>query len=195
MPVFQSFMTKVNCRIRRSRAVPPLQEVRQQLHATLFTRHKVHFHALLLENQAWFCAQDLGRLMGEYLDERMLRKLDADQRQTMFVHAHGASEERVMVSESGVYALLIYHYCPEYRLLREWLTHQVVPALRDARPAKTVERPTLSVLDWPQMSLSMLHWQDEPWIRLRDMPFVLADGPSSRRESWWRKVSRVLRVA
>ena len=160
---------------------------------TLFTRHNIYLHALLVENQAWFCAHDLGRLMGKFLDERMSRKLDADQRQMMFVYAHGAAEERLMVSESGVYALLVYHYCPEYRLLREWLTHQVVPALRDAQPSRAVERPTLSVLDWPQMSLSMLHWQDEPWIRLRDMPCVLADGPFNRRESWWRKASRVLR--
>lgn len=160
---------------------------------TLFTRHNIYLHALLVENQAWFCAHDLGRLMGKFLDERMSRKLDADQRQMMFVYAHGAAEERLMVSESGVYALLVYHYCPEYRLLREWLTHQVVPALRDARPSRAVERPTLSVLDWPQMSLSMLHWQDEPWIRLRDMPCVLADGPFNRREPWWRKASKVLR--
>ena len=165
----------------------------EALISTLFTRHNIYLHALLVENQAWFCAHDLGRLMGKFLDERMSRKLDADQRQMMFVYAHGAAEERLMVSESGVYALLVYHYCPEYRLLREWLTHQVVPALRDARPSRAVERPTLSVLDWPQMSLSMLHWQDEPWIRLRDMPCVLADGPFNRRESWWRKASRVLR--
>ena len=161
--------------------------------STLFIRHNIYLHALLVENQAWFCAHDLGRLMGKYLDERMSRKLDADQRQMMFVYAHGTAEERLMVSESGVYALLVYHYCPEYRLLREWLTHQVVPALRDARPSRAVERPTLSMLDWPQMSLSMLHWQDEPWIRLRDMPCVLADGPFNRRESWWRKASKVLR--
>lgn len=165
----------------------------EPLISTLFTRHNIYLHALLVENQAWFCAHDLGRLMGKYLAERMSRKLDADQRQMMFVYAHGAAEERLMVSESGVYALLVYHYCPEYRLLREWLTHQVVPALRDARPSRAVERPTLSVLDWPQMSLSMLHWQDEPWIRLRDMPCVLADGPFNRRESWWRKASRMLR--
>ena len=165
----------------------------EPLISTLFTRHNIYLHALLVENQAWFCAHDLGRLMGKFLDERMSRKLDADQRQMMFVYAHGAAEERLMVSESGVYALLVYHYCPEYRLLREWLTHQVVPALRDARPSRAVERPTLSMLDWPQMSLSMLHWQDEPWIRLRDMPCVLADGPFNRRESWWRKASKVLR--
>jgi prophage antirepressor-like protein len=27
-----------------------------------------------------------------------------------------------MLSESGVYALLVYHYVPGNRLLREWLT-------------------------------------------------------------------------
>ncbi|EJM63039.1 prophage antirepressor [Pseudomonas sp. GM49] len=165
----------------------------ESLTPTLFTRHNVHLHALLLENQAWFCAHDLGRLMGKHLDERVTRKLDADQRQLMLVDLYGAAKERLMVSESGMYALLIYHYCPENRLLREWLTHQVVPALRDARPSRMVERPTLSVLDWPQMSLGMLHWQNEPWIRLRDMPCVLADDPFNRRESWWRKASRVMR--
>ena len=165
----------------------------EPLISTLFTRHSIHLHALLLENQAWFCARDLGRFMGMHLDERMLRKLDTDQRQKMFVQAYGGVDECLMVSESGVYALLIYHYCPEYRLLREWLTHQVVPALRDARPSRAVERPTMSVLDWPQMSLCMLHWQDEPWIRLRDMPCVLADDPFNQRGSWWRKASRMLR--
>ncbi len=123
----------------------------------------------------------------------MTRKLDPDQRRMMLVHVHGLTEERLMLSESGVYALLVYHYCPEYRLLREWITHQVVPALRDERCSHKVERPTLSVLDWPKMSLCMLHWQDEPWIRLRDMPAVLVDDPFNQHESWWRKASRVLR--
>lgn len=74
-----------------------------------------------------------------------------------------------MLSESGVYALLVYHYVPGNRLLREWLTHQVVPALRDAEHLGHSDRPLLSLLDWPEMSLSLLHWQDESWIRLRDM--------------------------
>jgi prophage antirepressor-like protein len=87
----------------------------EPLASTLFTRHDIHLHALLFENQAWFCARDIGRLMGKYLDERMSRKLDTDQRRMLLVHAHGVAEERLMLSESGVYALLVYHYCPEYR--------------------------------------------------------------------------------
>ncbi|WP_460164306.1 BRO-N domain-containing protein [Pseudomonas sp. S2_F03] len=175
-----------------SRIFPtPTDYEREPLASTLFTRHDIHLHALLFENQVWFYARDIGRLMGKYLDERMSRKLDADQRRMLLVHAHGAAEERLMLSESGVYALLVYHYCPEYRSLREWLTHQVVPALRDARTVRPVERPTLSVLDWPQMQLSLLHWQNEPWIRLRDMPSILLP---QQPTSWWRKASRLFQL-
>ena len=86
----------------------------------------------------------------------------------------------------------------DFRDFQDWEAIEVAggepifPALRDARPSRA-ERPTMSVLDWPQMSLCMLHWQDEPWIRLRDMPCVLADDPFNQRGSWWRKASRVLR--
>lgn len=48
-----------------------------------FTRHNLHLHTLLVENQAWFSASDLGRLMSKHLDERMTRKLDPDQRRMM----------------------------------------------------------------------------------------------------------------
>ncbi|MHC8357955.1 BRO-N domain-containing protein [Pseudomonas sp. LB3P81] len=157
---------------------------------TRFTRHNLHLHALLLENQPWFCARDLGRLMGFHLSDRVVSKLDEDQRHTLLIDYNGQPEQRLMLSESGAYALLVYHYAPGNRLLREWLTHQVVPALRDAGQSKNSDRPMLSLLDWPEMSLSLLHWQDEGWIRLRDMPYVLL-GRTRRRvpavKPWWRK--------
>ncbi|MEX5560141.1 Bro-N domain-containing protein [Pseudomonas rhodesiae] len=165
--------------------------------AVVFTRHHLPLHALLLENQPWFCARDLGRLMGYCLDERTTRKLDADQRQYLKLLFHGQPEELLMISESGAYALLVYHYAPENRLLRSWLTHEVVPTLRDELQPRTVERPLLSMLDWPEMSLNLLHWQDEGWIRLRDMPYLLINR-TYRKESaktpWWRKVTQPFRM-
>ena len=160
---------------------------------TVFTRHNLHLHALLLENQPWFCARDLGRLMGFHLSDRVVSKLDEDQRHTLLVDYNGQSEKRLMLSESGAYALLVYHYAPGNRLLREWLTHQVVPALRDAGQSKNTDRPMLSLLDWPEMSLSLLHWQDEGWIRLRDMPYWLHDQTqrqATEAKPWWRKVAK-----
>lgn len=151
-------------------------------------------HALLLENQPWFCARDLGRLMGRYLAERMVSKLDEDQRQTLEICHHGQPENMLMLSESGVYALLVYHYSPGHRLLREWLTHQVVPTLRDKHQPRSTDRPMLSLLDWPEMSLSLLHWQDEGWIRLRDMPYLLLNRTRRRappRKTWFQKMAEL----
>lgn len=161
----------------------------------VFTRHKLHLHALLLENQPWFSARDLGRLIRLYIDERTLRKLDPDQSQTARILIHGSVENTKLISESGVYALLVYHYCPEYRNLREWLTHDVVPALRDAEQPASTERPVLSLLNWPQMSLSLLHWNNQPWIRLQDVPHVLPERKApipTINTPWWRRASQVL---
>ena len=160
----------------------------------IFTRHKLHLHALLLENQPWFCARDLGRLLRLYIEERTVRKLDPDQHQTARMLIHGTLENTLLISESGVYALLVYHYCPEYRGLREWLTHDVVPALRDAQQPTSTERPILSLLNWPEMSLSLLHWNNQPWIRLQDVPLMMTEREQARHPvgSWWKRASRVL---
>lgn len=161
---------------------------------TVFTRQNLQMHALLLENQPWFCARDLGRLMGLYLHERMVSKLDEDQRQTLEICYHGQPENMLMISESGIYALLVYHYSPGHRLLREWLTHQVVPTLRDKHQPRSRDRPMLSLLDWPEMSLSLLHWQDEGWIRLRDMPYLLLNRTRRRApksKTWFQKMAEL----
>ncbi len=163
----------------------------------VFTRQNLSLHTLLLENQPWFCARDLGRLMGWFLDERTTRKLDEDQRRTIKLLFHGQPEEMLMISESGAYALLVYHYTPGNRLLRSWLTHEVVPTLRDEWQPQTAERPMLSMLDWPEMSLNLLHWQDEGWIRLRDMPYLLVNRTyrkESARLPWWRKLIQPFRT-
>ena len=163
----------------------------------VFTRHKLYLHALLLQNQPWFSARDLGRLLRLYLDERAIRKLDPDQRQTARMLIHGVIEDTLLISESGIYALLVYHYCPEYRALREWLTHDVVPALRDAAQPTSSERPMLSLLNWPEMSLSLLHWNNQPWIRLQDVPHLLPSAVHTQRPvsvPWWKKASRALHL-
>jgi hypothetical protein len=45
------------------------------------------------------------------------------------------------------------------------------------------------------MSLSLLHWNNQPWIRLQDVPQLLADREQATRPavgSWWKRASRML---
>lgn len=96
----------------------------------IFVRHRLQLRAVWQGDQLWCCARDLGRLMGCHVGPKGLRKLDADQHQALPIRSYGAVQNTLMLSESGAYALLLYHYHPENRNLRQWLTHEVVPAMR-----------------------------------------------------------------
>jgi prophage antirepressor-like protein len=161
---------------------------------TLFIRHGRCLQALMLESQAWFCVRDLGRLMGYPLNERSTQKLDPDQQRTVWLFSNGEWTKSLMVSESGAFALLVHHYVPENRALRQWLTHEVLPALRDSPQD---HHPSMTQLKWLGTSLSLLHWQSEPWIRLRDMPDVLSSShleTTPPPHSWWRRMLGTLQL-
>jgi prophage antirepressor-like protein len=164
----------------------------KSLTLTTFHRHNRPLRTLLLESQVWFCARDMGRLMGWPLNERTTRKLDADQRRVMTLVDSCGEADELMVSESGVYAMLVHHHHAENRELRQWITNEVVPCVRDELEPPAACSPCLSFLQWPGISVSMLHWRSEPWIRLRDMPRVLAHSGdhqpfhSKPGQSWWQ---------
>jgi len=84
---------------------------------------------------------------------------------------------------SFLYALLVYHCCPEYR------------ALRDAQHPTPSARPHLSLLSWQDMTLSLLHRNNQPWIRLQDVPHMVTEREQANRtvvNSWWRKALQLI---
>ena len=168
---------------------------------TLFSRHNRPLHTLWLESQAWFCAHELGRLSGHFFDEHCMRKLDPDQYRTVPLLRYGKHQETTMVSESGAYTLLAHHHVPENRHLRWWLTHEVVAVLRDGQADGIEDTPRLGQMCWPGgRTATLLYWQSEPWVKMRDMPVVLAGevdpvGPVQKRKLSWRECAqRALRM-
>jgi prophage antirepressor-like protein len=144
-----------------------------------FIRHHIQLRATQLHAEAWFCARDIGRLMGLEINSRQVLKLDEDQRRMMHLSGNDGAQEFLMLSESGVYAMLVYHYSPENRHLRRWLTHEVVPMLR--QNSKSVPDPHLRLIMCAGETLRLLHWRNEPWIRMRDMPYMLTQEGASYR--------------
>jgi prophage antirepressor-like protein len=138
-----------------------------------FIRHHIQLQAALVHGEAWFCARGIGRLMGLEINDRQVLKLDSDQRRTICLSGPDDIQETLMLSESGVYAMLVYHYSPENRHLRRWLTHEVVPLLHEDVLSSFSPRPHLQLMLCAGQTLKLLHWRNEPWIRLRDMPSLL----------------------
>ncbi|MBH3407422.1 Bro-N domain-containing protein [Pseudomonas glycinae] len=157
---------------------PNSPETQRHFIPTVFTRHNRFLHALLLDHQAWFCAQDLGRMMGHPLNPRVTLKLDPDQRRTVRLRKYGKVVETPMVSESGMYALLVHHFIPENRNLRQWLSNEVIPILRETNSVTAENCPSLSSVHWAGVTVPLLHWQQQAWVKWRDMPeLVLGQQP------------------
>lgn len=87
---------------------------------TVFHRHHRALRALLIDDQVWFVAQDLGPLTNHRFDERLSRKLDPDQwRHARVEYVQGGEQEVLLINESAVFELLkVNFYHPEHRALR-----------------------------------------------------------------------------
>ncbi|MCP1622212.1 BRO-N domain-containing protein [Pseudomonas nitroreducens] len=146
---------------------------------TEFIRHKRLLRAVLLEDQCWFCAHDLGRLIGvPWLAERVERNLDDDQmRHAWMQDGSGDYIDELLISESGTYAALIHYFHPENRSVRQWLSLHVIPALRDQHRTGRGE-PRRETLRAATQTLSVLKWQGVTWV-----PFQLWPELNIRPES------------
>ncbi|MFK8401328.1 phage antirepressor [Pseudomonas sp. BGr12] len=144
-----------------------------------FHRFDRNLRGLMIDKQAWFVARDLARLTNTHFSARVPRKLDPDQYR--WEPLAGCREDELLVSESGLYTLLLlYFFHPENRNLRQWLSNEVVPVLRDSRlqqgngPRYFQRR----VQDHP---LALLEWQGGVWMRVGDAARLLeAEARASR---------------
>ena len=136
---------------------------------TAFIRHHRRLRALLIERQPWFVARDLARLINSHLTDRVIQRLDDDQyRDAVLRTERGECAKELLISESGVYALLMVNfYHPENRSLRQWLSNEVVPALRDAQQHNP-HLPRRRVAPALGRELGLLEWQGSVWVRLGD---------------------------
>ncbi|MDH1011760.1 BRO family protein [Pseudomonas nicosulfuronedens] len=133
---------------------------------TPFIRYNRPLRALLIEQQAWFVASDLGKLLSYKIGAPFLTRLDSDQ--LRHERLAGKPEPELLVSESGLYALLlVYCYHPENRSLRQWLSNEVVPALRDRCNLDT-RLPRRRMQQLLGESLPVMDWQGNLWLRWRD---------------------------
>lgn len=101
----------------------------------IFLRHRRQLRAFLMGHEAWFSTRDLRRLLNADINHRLISNLCDDQHQRVRLRtANGWFNEEVVVSESGLHELLcVYCYHPENRVLRRWLSQEVVAGLRGGR--------------------------------------------------------------
>lgn len=107
------------------------------------------------QGQPWFVAADVCRVLEITKPENAYGRLDEDEKATRTVGTPGGPQEMVTLNEAGLYSLILTSRKPEAKRFKRWVTHEVLPAIRQtgrysvgesAASLPTVTRDTVGAL-------------------------------------------------
>ncbi|MFB9777311.1 Bro-N domain-containing protein [Brevibacterium otitidis] len=95
-----------------------------------------------LDGEPWFVLADLAKVLGIASPGRLAARLDEGVRQTHTLGTAGGAQQMTIVSEAGMYEVVIRSDKPEAVKFRRWVTAEVLPTIRKTgsygtRPALT----------------------------------------------------------
>ena len=85
---------------------------------------------VMIAGDPWFIANDLCRVLEIRNARDAMSRLDEDEKGVTTSDTLGGIQEMNVVSESGMYALVLGSRKPEARRFRKWVTSEVLPSLR-----------------------------------------------------------------
>ena len=80
------------------------------------------------EGQPWFVAADVCRALDIQNPTDAIKKLDEDEKARFNLGLPGGDTN--VVSEPGLYALVLTSRKPEARAFKRWITHDILPSIR-----------------------------------------------------------------
>lgn len=81
--------------------------------------------------EPWFVAKDVCRVLGiEWKGSATMGPLDDDEKDMVTLSTSGGDQELLVVSESGLYALVFRSRKPQAREFSRWVRKEVLPSLR-----------------------------------------------------------------
>lgn len=86
---------------------------------------------LNLNGEPWFVLKDVCDVLGLSTPARVAERLDSDEvSQAHLIDSMGRSQEMTIISESGLYNVILRSDKPEAKPFRKWVTAAVLPSIR-----------------------------------------------------------------
>lgn len=100
------------------------------MNLTTFDFNDAPIRTMLRDEQPWFVAADVCRVLDLSNPSMACEGLDDDEKGISTADTLGGSQKMLTISESGLYALVFKSRKPEAKTFRKWVTSEVLPALR-----------------------------------------------------------------
>ena len=103
--------------------------------------------SLIKGGEPWFVAKDICDVLGLSNITEALRNLEDDELTSEILKSGNQGREMKLISESGLYALVIRSNKPNARKFRKWITAEVLPAIRRTGRYAAPVQPELPLPD------------------------------------------------
>lgn len=109
----------------------PVQTINEQTEVMTFqfSESKQPIRNLLENGSPWFVAKDVCDILGLSDTNKALQGLDDDEKLTRKFFVSGQNRKMWIISESGLYALILRSNKPYAKTFRKWITSEVIPTI------------------------------------------------------------------
>ena len=107
------------------------------------------------DGEPWFVAKDVCVCLDLGNPSQAITRLDEDERCLISNEALRSNGEIAMVSEPGLYSLILGSRKPEAREFKRWITHEVIPSIR-RNGVYATDNFIQRTIDDPDWAISML---------------------------------------
>lgn len=103
-------------------------EVHSEVQVFNFNDNKVR--TVKIHDEPWFLTKDVCVVLGISNSRDAISALDEDEKGVVITDTLGGEQKTSIVSESGLYSLILRSRKPEAKAFKKWVTSEVLPAIR-----------------------------------------------------------------
>jgi len=103
-------------------------------------RHFGQVRVVMRDGEPWFIAADICRALDVDNNRQAVSRLDEDEKGVILNDTNRGKRSMAVISEPGLYALVLGSRKPEAQSFRRWITHEVLPAIHQEGAYMTPER-------------------------------------------------------
>lgn len=89
-----------------------------------------HVRTIIIDGETWFVAKDVCDILELDNNRQAVSRLDDDEKGVTIIDTLGGAQEMQIINESGIYALTLTSRKPEAKEFKRWVTHEVIPSIR-----------------------------------------------------------------
>ena len=120
-----------------------------------FEYESTNLRTLAINGDPWFITKDACAILGIGNVGQAVLNLDDDEKGVTITDTLGGPQKTSIISESGLYSLILRSRKPEARKFKRWITHEVIPSIRK-RGMYATPQATEAMLADPDVMIAAL---------------------------------------